>query len=74
MVQSLRGTPATQSTQTTEQINMSAPVKVSDLFAAELENLKRSSEESDRKIAEHLKKLHQHLDEMKAIELDTVTD
>jgi len=53
---------------------MSAPVKVSDLFAAKLENLKRRSEESDRKIAEHLKKLHQHLDEMKAIELDTVTD
>jgi len=53
---------------------MSAPVKVSDLFAAKLENLKRRSEESDRRIAEHLKKLHQHLDEMKAIELDTVTD
>ena len=47
---------------------------ISDMFAAELENLKRSSEESDRKIAEHLKKLHQRLDEMRAIELDTVTD
>jgi|DEB0MinimDraft_6_1074348.scaffolds.fasta_scaffold57301_4 predicted small metal-binding protein len=53
---------------------MSAPVKVSNLVAAELENLKRRSEESDRRIAEHLKKLHQRLDEMKAIELDTVTD
>jgi hypothetical protein len=47
---------------------------ISDMFAAELENLKRRSEESDRRIAEHLKKLHQHLDEMKAIELDTATD
>ena len=47
---------------------------ISDMFAAELEILKRRSEESDRRIAERLKKLNQRLDEMKAIELDTITD
>ena len=47
---------------------------IADMFAAELENLKRRSEESDRKIAEHIKELHQLIDTMEAIELDTVTE
>jgi hypothetical protein len=49
-------------------------MSIADMFTAQLEDLKLRSEESDRKIAEHLKELHRLIDTMKAIELDTATD
>jgi hypothetical protein len=40
---------------------------IADRFAAQIEDLKRRSDESDRKMAEHLANCYRHLDELKRI-------
>ena len=42
---------------------------IADIFAAQLEDLKRRSEESDRVIAQLLEAVHQLIDQLKAMEL-----
>jgi hypothetical protein len=41
---------------------------IADTFAAQLQDLKVRSDESDKSIKEHLSKLYSILDEMKAID------
>lgn len=45
-------------------------MSIADLFAAQLDDLKRRSEESDRVIAEHLEAVHQLIDKLEAIDLE----
>jgi hypothetical protein len=40
---------------------------IADRFAAQIADLKRRSDESDRKMAEHLANCYRHLEELKRI-------
>ncbi len=40
---------------------------IADRFAAQIADLKRRSDESDRKMAEHLASCYRHLEELKRI-------
>ena len=42
---------------------------IADMFAAQLEDLKRRSDESDRIIREHLDSVHRLIDSLEALEL-----